>query len=182
MHTLNVNLVKISSVTDVEITDANRNDIENQILQYVLNETEQYQDEVFDYRLENVGSWKDEYPTVLLGIYDPMRLIEVVKKASQYFYSNALVALKTIKKFTPTISTTIILEKLIEDFRNDASINSDMFLFGIHKIVSSLSGIYQLDSNFININTHLTRLSKAELDDVLTSPAEYALIFLDYHN
>lgn len=173
LHCILVDIRQIEKELDKELDLENLKEVKEEILDYALEKTDEFRNQVFDYRSDDAGSWRDEYPdNVILGSENKERFLELLDKFSKKPLTAALSYFETLEK-----DKIVIDKKFIEDAFNDYHID----LFALHLIFKLINGEYDFASQFYSIPDGDSRLGKDGLEEIKHHPEDYALVLLDYH-
>lgn len=148
----------------------------NDIREYAEKKTEDFQDDVFDWReTDTAGRWSEEYPcNVVTGLLEKERFLQLFDEFSAKPEEEAKDYLNRFTNENGGKSMQLSFDEL-------AKLDS-MQTFRLKQAIKLLDGDYTFDSHFWSAAHYVSRLSDNEKAEVHDNSKDYALVFFDYHN
>lgn len=169
MHALHRILVKLEDPnTDPE-----------KIKKFAEIETEEYQDEVYDWReTETAGRWTDIYPyNVIKGKDTPNKMMEDLISLKTKRDIEIQYRLNKLKEEVHSLNLDDILKK-----HSSGDNNTKYGLaYNLQSIANFLGGYYTFDSMFYNTHTCDSIIDGQLIEEIKANPEEYAVVLFDYH-
>ena len=159
------------------VEDGTPEEMKEEAKMQALEETVDYHGQVFDWREDNAGRWKERlsHDDVVLGKTDPDLFFQLLEEWRRKPLESAIELIELHeRKANQFKEIKLDKESLEEIWQNDAS-------WLPARVFALISGQYMTGSHFYSIPDGEARLSKRTYKKIKQNPEQFALVFLDYH-
>lgn len=172
MHILHKVLVRINGYSP--IVAGSREDLIDAVRRRAESATDEYFQHAFDWReTDTAGRWEDAYPAnvilskdnILMFTSELEECLEYQQKEMQRHLDNICMVSSDIKA-------------LFDMYRHSPTNTPNWDLRCLSEL---MSGVYNYDSGFYNVEECTARITKHTIEEVISSPGDWALVMFDYH-